>query len=204
MRKNVFNVELERIKNQDVRRSTEIILDMLPDYFYEIPASSTGKYHPDFSLGEGGLVRHVKVGMRILEEIFRDKSFGTYDDYTKDLMRMSLLLHDGFKSGIENSGHTCYDHPILMSNFIFDNKDKLLISEEDIKFVSRLISTHMGGPWGTDKPGKDVLPVPETMEELIIHLCDYMSSRRFIDVDFENNEISDKRGKTLTLNKKND
>ena len=84
MRENVFNVELNRIQDQNVRASTELLLNMLPDYFFEIPASSSGKYHPVFSLGEGGLVRHVKVAMRILEEMFKDTAFGTYEDYTKD------------------------------------------------------------------------------------------------------------------------
>ena len=43
MRENVFNVELNRIQDQNVRASTELLLDMLPDYFFEIPASSSGK-----------------------------------------------------------------------------------------------------------------------------------------------------------------
>lgn len=201
--KEVFNVELSRIQNQNVRRSTETILDMLPDYFYEIPASSSGKYHPSFSLGDGGLVRHVKVAMRILEEMFRDEAFGKYDDYTKDLIRMALILHDGFKSGMTNSGHTCSEHPVIMSKFILDNKDKLLISEEDAKFVSSLIITHMG-PWNKDKAGNVIMPVPTTREELLVHLCDYIASRNFLNVYFENNEICDSvdREKVLTLNKK--
>ena len=187
MKKDVFNVELNKFKNENVRTSTEIILDMMPDYFYEIPASSSGKYHPSFSLGEGGLVRHVKVAMRILEEMFRDEVFGTYDDYTKDLIRMALLLHDGFKSGVTNSGHTCSEHPVIMSKFILDNKDKLSISEEDAKFVSSLILTHMG-PWNKDKNGNVIMPVPQKKKKKMVHLCDYIASRNFLNVYFENNE----------------
>ena len=190
MRENVFNVELNRIQDQNVRASTELLLNMLPDYFFEIPASSSGKYHPIFSLGEGGLVRHVKVAMRILEEMFKDTAFGTYEDYTKDLLRMALLLHDGFKSGIENCGHTCNEHPVIMSNFILENKDKLFISEEDAKFVSSLILTHMG-PWNKDRADNVIMPVPQTREELLIHLCDYIASRNFLNVAFEDNEIVD-------------
>jgi len=202
MKKDVFNVELEKIKNDNVRMSTETILEMLPDYFYKIPASSSGKYHPEFSLGEGGLVRHVKVAMRILEEIFRDEAFGVYDEYTKDLMRMALMLHDGFKSGINNMGHTCSEHPVLMSDFILNNEDKLLISENDSKFVSDLIRSHMG-PWNKDKQGNVIMPVPKTREETLIHLCDYIASRNFLNVCFENNEIADSvdRNKVLSLSK---
>ena len=194
MKKDVFNVELNRINDQDVRQSAEIILEMLPDYFYEIPASSSGKYHPAFALGEGGLVRHVKVAMRILEEMFKDKAFGTDDDHKKDLIRMAVLLHDGFKSGVINTGHTCCEHPIIMSNFIFENKDKLLISEEEAKFVSRLILTHMG-PWNKDKNEKEIMPVPKTREELLVHLCDFLASRNFLNVYFEDNEICDSVGR---------
>ena len=200
MKKDVFNVELDRIENQNVRISTETLLNMLPDYFYEVPASSTGKYHPDFSLGEGGLVRHVKVAMKVLEEMFKDEAFGTYDNYKKDLIRMALLLHDGLKSGINHSKYTCVDHPVIMSKFILDNKDKLLISDSDAQFVSSLILTHMG-PWNKDRSGKAIMPVPKTREELLVHLCDYMASRKFLDVNFENNEISE-REKSISLNKK--
>ena len=203
MKKDVFNVELSRIQDEDVRTSTEIILEMIPDYFYEIPASSSGKYHPQFSLGEGGLVRHVKVAMRILEEMFKDKAFGTYDDYEKDLIRMALIIHDGCKSGAYNSGHTLAEHPIIMSKFILDNKDKLLISEDDAKFVSSLVLTHMG-PWNTDYEKNVIMPVPKTREELLVHLCDYIASRNFLNVYFEDNEICDSvdRSKSIKLSKK--
>ena len=77
MKKDIFKVELDKFKDNDIRVSAETILEMMPDYFYEIPASSSGKYHPAFSLGDGGLVRHVKVAMRILEEMFKNSVYGT-------------------------------------------------------------------------------------------------------------------------------
>lgn len=198
MNKDVFNTELERIKNEDVRNSTEYVLDRMPDYFYHIPASSSGKYHPIFSLGEGGLVRHVKAAERILEEVFRDAAYGYFDDYTKDLMRMAILLHDGFKSGMENTGHTVSEHPVLMSDFILNNKENLAINEEDAEFVARLILCHMG-PWNTNKQGQVIMPVPRTREELIIHSCDYVASRNFLNIAFENNEIVDSASREAIL-----
>jgi len=190
MKKEYLNVELSKITNIKVRKSTEYILDLLPDYFYIMPASTSGKYHPEFSLGDGGLVRHIKVACRILEEIFNNKSFSNYNEYEKDLIRMALILHDGFKSGKTYSEHTVIDHPLLMAEFIKNKKDKLLINDEDIEYVTRLISSHMG-PWTKDKEGNEVLPKPETKEELLVHLCDYIASRNFLNVHFENNEIAD-------------
>lgn len=185
MKGEVFKTELDKIENCNVRKSTEIILNLLPDYFYKVPASSSGKYHPAYALGEGGLVRHVKVAMRVLEEIFKDDVFGIFDDYTKDLMRMALLLHDGFKRGKIDSGHTVPEHPVIMANFILENKDKLLINEDDAIFVSSMIISHMGPHWN-DK--HKFLPTPQTDEEKVIHYCDLFASRDFFDVHFDEND----------------
>ena len=126
-------------------------------------------------------------------------------EHKKDLIRMALMLHDGFKSGLIKSDHTCSEHPVLMSNFILENKDKLLINEEDAKFVASLIITHMG-PWNTNSYSDIVLPLPKTREELLVHLCDYIASRNFLSVHFENNEICDSvdRGMSLSLSRKTD
>ena len=202
MGKEVFKVELSRIEHNNVRISTEIILDLLPEYFYKMPASTSGRYHPSFSLGEGGLVRHVMVAERLLEEYFRDSAFGEYDSYTKDLMRMAILLHDGFKSGIEYSGHTLPEHPVIMARFLMENKDILFLPYEDVLFVASLILTHMG-PWNKDKDGNVIMPVPTTPEEILIHQCDYNASRNFLNVCFNGYEIIDgvNREESMKLNR---
>ena len=55
---------------------------------------------------------------------------------------------------------------------------------------------------------KEIMPVPKTREELLVHLCDYIASRNFLNVAFKDNEIVDSvdRPKKLTLkrNKKQD
>ena len=150
------------------------------------------------ALGEGGLVRHTKAAMRILEEMFRDEVFGVYDSYTKDLIRMALILHDGFKHGITDSNHTVFEHPVLMSDFILKRNDSLLISYADVRFVSSLVLSHMG-PWNKDKNGKEVMPVPKTQAEMLVHLCDYMASRKFLEIPFEGNEIVEDREKVKVL-----
>ena len=198
MGKEIFNTELNRIKNEDVRYSTETMLEMLPDYFYTMPASTSGNHHPAFALGEGGLVRHTKVAAYFLEEAFRDSIFAPHDEYTKDLMRMAILLHDGFKSGLTYSGHTDVMHPVIMANFILDNKNALSISENDTLFVSDLIATHMG-PWTKDKHGNEVLEAPKTEEQKLIHACDYWASRKGIDVHFVDNEITDSNNRILIM-----
>ena len=205
MRKSeVFNTELNYIKDDKVRESTIYLLEKLPDYFFTMPASTSGKYHPEFSLGEGGLVRHTKAAVRIAIELFRDNIFNTFEfgEHMQDLIIMALILHDGFKQGKENSGHTAFDHPLIVANFIFDNIAKLPMNQLDTLQVRRLVASHMG-PWNRDKDGKIILPLPKKDDEKFVHLCDYFASRNFLNITFINNEIVDSvdRGQARILKK---
>ena len=98
MKYKVFEKELSFIKNERLKENAKIILNNLPDYFYKIQAASTGKYHPNYALGDGGLVRHTKAAVN-----FANNLFGIYklDDHTKDLIIISLLIHDGLKKGFD-------------------------------------------------------------------------------------------------------
>ena len=204
MKSDIFETELNYIKDEKIRESARYLLEKLPDYFYTMPASTSGKYHPAFSLGEGGLMRHTKAAVRIAIELFRDNIFNTFEfgEQTQDLIIMVLLLHDGFKQGKEADGHTAYDHPLIASHFVFENITKLPMNHLDALQVSRLIASHMG-PWNTDKTGKIVLPIPKRDDEIFVHLCDYMASRNFLNINFLDNEIVDsaERGQVKVLKK---
>ena len=192
MKHDVFKIELNYIKDERIRNSCETILDLLPDYFYEIPASSTGKYHPEFSLGEGGLVRHVKVAVRFAKELLDNPCIG--DKYTqneKDVMIMTLILHDGLKSGLVHNRYTQANHPTLIKNFVNENKDKLGLTDKELDLFSHCVESHMG-PWNKDYDGNVILPVPKTKYENFVHMCDFLSSKKFLNINFVNNEIADR------------
>lgn len=186
-----FTIELGYIKNEAIQEDCRTMIDLLPDYFFEIPASSTGKYHPSYSLGKGGLLRHTKAAVRIGYELLQDPCIG--DKYTsseKDIMLMGLLLHDGLKSGSQYSKYTKFDHPILMANYIMEHKADLLMNDEEIELLCSVIRTHMG-PWTRDYNGEDVLEAPKTKYQNFVHMCDYLASRKFLLVPFDdNNNIS--------------
>lgn len=191
MKKEVFKKELSYINDERIRKSTEIILDLLPDYFFVIPASSTGKYHPAFSLGEGGLVRHVKVAVRIAKELLDNPVIGNkYTSNEKDIMIMALILHDGLKSGLVHNRYTQANHPTLIKNFVLDNKDNIELTENELILFGKVVESHMG-PWNTDYDGNEILPVPKTKCENFVHMCDYLSSKKFLNVKFLNDEIDD-------------
>lgn len=186
-KKETFKTELSYIQDEKIRRSCETMIELLPDYFFKEEASSTGKYHPKFACGEGGLVRHVKVAVRIANELFGIYKF---DDETKDLIIFALLIHDGLKRGLKESRYTKFNHPILIGNYLKENKDKLALTDEQVERIVKMDASHMG-KWNTSEyePGV-ILPIPKTVEEKFVHMCDFLSSKKFMHIDFdENNDI---------------
>ena len=185
----VFEKELNFINNTRYKDNAKKLIDLLPNYFFDVPASSTGKYHPSFALGEGGLVRHTKVAVRIAYEMFNDESItGAYTRNEKDLIIISLIMHDGLKSGFEKSDYTKFEHPILVCDYIKENKEKFSFTDKEIEFICHVISSHMG-PWNTNNYSNVVLPKPESKFQRFVHMCDYLASRKFLDIKFEDNEI---------------
>ena len=191
-KQDVFKKEINYIKSASKRKDLRTLINLLPDYFFEIPASSTGKYHPSFALGNGGLVRHTKVAVRIAHELLENNTIGikfTQDD--KDLIIMALTLHDGLKSGEEHSKYTKFDHPLLISKFIMQNKSKLSLDIDDIRKLCSMIESHMG-EWTYDSyQKKEVLPKPRTAEQRFVHMCDFLASRKFLDVKFKKNDFDE-------------
>ena len=189
MKEELFNKEYTYIKNNKYINNLKIMVNLLPDYFFKVAASSTGKYHPDFALGDGGLLRHTKFACRIAHELYQDDAITSiFNQDEKDMMIFALVLHDGLKLGLNQEKYTRFDHPILMSNYIKDNKDKLTLNESEIELITSCIETHMG-PWTTDYQGNEVLKKPSNKYQKFVHLCDYLASRKFIETKFNGNEI---------------
>lgn len=189
---NYFTKELSYIKDNNRRSDLRYLINLLPDYFFEIPASSTGKYHPGFAQGEGGLVRHTKVAVRFAYELLNNNTVGAkFTDTDKDLIIMALILHDGLKSGIDHEKYTRFDHPLLISHFIQEHKDELSMDIDDIRKMCSMIESHMG-EWNYDNyTKKEVLPKPRTAEQRFVHMCDFLASKKFVDVKFNGINIKD-------------
>ena len=185
----IFEKELTYIKNKRYKENAEKLISLLPDYFYEVAASSTGKYHPEFALGTGGLVRHTKVAVKLAYELANNEVIGySFTDDEKDLMLIALIMHDGLKHGKIKEKYVRFDHPILMANYIKENKDKLTLTDNEIEFLYNVISSHMGS-FNTNPYSDITLPIPHNKYQRFVHMCDFLASRKFLDVKFENNEI---------------
>lgn len=186
----VFEKEYLYIKNDDLVSDAKYLVGHLPDYFFKVDASSTGKYHPKYAAGDGGLTRHVKSACKFAYELLSNPIIGKpYTDRDKDLIIIALLIHDGVKYGdtYKKGDYTKFEHPILASEYAKSNKDKLSMSEEELNKMSAAVASHMG-PWNTNQYSEVTLPVPKAPIEKFVHMCDYLASRRFINLEFDKDD----------------
>lgn len=196
MKHELFITELHTIENEDIREFAEKVLDDAPDYFFHVAASSTGKYHPKYALGDGGLMRHTKAVIRFYNHLMSvEQNQSMFTDREIDLGRVACLAHDIQKSGNneyyeeksnggENKVFTVFNHPLLAAKYIMSYKD-VYLTEEELKFIALAIGSHMG-QWNTDKHNPNIiLPKPKTEMQKIIHLADYLASRKDLDVSFK-------------------
>ena len=191
--KEFFKEVLDTFENDDLKEFCNQCLDTIPEYFWAVGASSTGKYHPEYALGDHGLARHTLALCRILNHLFSiDCVKNQYTSRERDLLRIAGLMHDTRKSGsqedYEKSKYTKFDHPLLASNEVarvWNDYDGKKMSIEEAKLVRSVIESHMG-QWNTDKRSSVELPTPEDKYQIIIHVCDYLASRKDIEMKFDN------------------
>lgn len=189
--KEVFKEVLESIENEDIKEFADRCLDTIPQYFYEVGASSTGKYHPSYALGTLGLARHTLALCRIMNHLFSIESIGAmFNSRERDLMRIAGMMHDSRKSGsqedYEHSKWTKFDHPFLAAKVVREVEG---LSEAEKELIATAIESHMGA-WNTDSRSPGIkLPKPESKYQILVHMCDYLASRKDIEILFDNEDI---------------
>ena len=172
-----FANELNDIHDDKIREFATRMIEEADDYFFVVPASSSGKYHPSFDLGDGGLVRHTRCVVYYSECISESYDF---DSRTRDMLIVSALAHDIKKQGDGLGKHTVTEHPLLAASYM-DKIAKMVpnaFTPDEMEIMKGAIRSHMG-KWG----GKDGLPVPETEFEKCLQVADYIASRKEI-LDF--------------------
>ena len=109
-----------------------------------------------------------------------------FTDEDKDLILVSLIAHDGYKSGFVQEKYTRADHPKIickqLSGFMIN-----MITAHQRTYILGNIESHMG-KWNRDyKTGEEILPVPITTSQRFTHMVDYLASRKCIEFNFDVN-----------------
>ena len=176
-----FVEELASIQNKEIKDFVLDVFDKLtPDYFWTTPCSTSGKYHPQVSLGVGGLIRHTKLAVWWGLELSRAMEMERYHDEVV----ATLLLHDLVKNGkgLGSDGRPLESgvtgtHGVDLAEKI--SKLELQINIDIVDSYHRIragIAIHMG-VWTTKIYNTIEIPGVGAFVDLI-HLADYCASRK--------------------------
>ena len=184
----LFERELDLIVDEDLRMAVKCYLEeATPDYFWTDGASSSGKYHPKFSQGVGGLVRHTKAVVMFAEELLRMSSYTYMRPEYKDYVISACLIHDSQKYGLGGFDKSEYKNHARNASKAFADYCRRAMDYEPHFLLLNAGESHMG-QWSTDKEDR-----PFTSVDRCVHMADYMASRSFIDIPSiteEYNEIA--------------
>jgi hypothetical protein len=147
-----------------------------PKYFWEIGASSSGKYHPKFSQGEGGLVRHTKAVVMFAEELLKLSSYAYMPKEYRDFVIMACILHDTCKYGVDEFDKAEYKNHAENASINVDKAWRNFFEEPAPYLLLNAIRSHMG-QWSTNRDDR-----PFTQIDRCVHMADYVASRNFIDI----------------------
>ena len=172
-------------ENMETQEFKDYLMDigmLVPDYWFEMPASTTSKYHSaQQCITPGGQVIHCLLFASILEHLLKLKHFKEKFETPeiRDCLRCAPLLHDSFKKGLNKSKWTVPDHPKIAAEFVLKTKVEHDISPMWKKYIAGLCEAH-SGEFNKDRSGKVIMKYPENRGELLIHMCDILSSRNDI------------------------
>jgi len=181
--KEIFVEELKNIHDPEILSFVDkVFINLTPNYFWTVPASISGKYHPKSALGDGGLVRHVKLAVKWGLELL---SCWPYTSVAvKEEVVAALLLHDLLKNGpslqVGLPNGTLY-HGIYLAEKIYSLFSIEFINNNPKYWrIVKAIRNHMG-KWTYDYiPNiSDIRGIKnEHVVCLTVHLADYCASRR--------------------------
>ena len=173
-----FEREIALIENEDLQNFARWFFDnFVGAWFWQSGASASGKYHPEFTHGEGGLVRHTRAVCMVCEELLRMSTYAYMKPDYKDYARLACLLHDTRKYGRgDEEDKDCY-------------KEHGAIAADDVRMawfeffgthapdlLMMAIRSHMG-QWVENRDDR-----PFTNIDRLVHLSDYIASRPFWDI----------------------
>jgi hypothetical protein len=89
------------------------------------------------------------------------------------------------KHGKDGGKYTVFRHPLDIAEFLEDDNEwQNYMEVSDFDQICDGLKSHMG-QWCEDKRSSVVLPKPESAFQKFVHQCDYLASRRYLEVNFD-------------------
>lgn len=153
--------EVDAIYDDEIRSAVvQTFINGCPNYFWERPGSSTGKYHSPDERGRHGNWIHTK---RVFAQYCNlSESYLEGHEITerqREAGKAAALIHDMMKYGYPSEGreHTTQEHDLIARDVA---KHLGGVPEE----VQELVEAHMG-PWGEG-------PLPSNDRQWLLHYAD--------------------------------
>lgn len=183
----LFEKEIAYMEIENIKDFFKKAITLVPDYFFEVPASSSGKFHSSLECGFGGLVYHTRSVAKIANYLVNLQQYKSkLSEVERDCVICAALLHDCVKHDWENkTGFSVHQHPMLAAEFIkTDERLDWIVSDEVRELIGDAVASH-SGEWTTSNRSKIVLPSPQTLIQELVHLSDFIASRGDIHILFE-------------------
>lgn len=188
-----MTTQLNKLQNEinliEVPEIKELVINTLnscPSCFWTIPASVSGKYHNEEDKKEGGLIHHTKA---VVKTAMHFCTVFDLNGCNKDIIVAACILHDCVKK-YDYEKYTSHEHPLRAGKLFESEYLKKYTPGEDLELddachrIKSCIESHMGR-WNKSNYSKTTLPIPETKEQQIVHMADYIASRGDISITIE-------------------
>jgi len=151
-----------------VRDFVDSCLRNVPRYFWKIPASCSGNYHPQESLCVGGLVHHTILAVNYAVKLCGEKGIVLV---AKDQILAAVLLHDTCTAAPTDApDYSCFENNPLLPGKYF-REIAMMAAGADTEEIFTLVESHMG-QWSSEGYH------PKTIQQKIVHYADYLASRK--------------------------
>jgi len=172
---NALDNEVNLISSPAIRNYVLECIRRTPEYFWAVPSSSSGKYHPQDENTKGGTVLHTRRAVRIAEDLCRMYNVIGED---RDCVIAATIMHDFCKNGYpRDMRYTVSGHGSLWINIGQTKENYKGFKDSKMAMtIGRLIACHMGR---FDIP----FLAGATILDTIVQTADYISSREYISVN---------------------
>ena len=183
-----FMLILKSIRDTGLRNfACDFFAQEVPNYFWTMPASATGKHHPAFANGEGGLVRHTIIVCDMAKAL---STRGNYRSVDADSLLCACLMHDTFKFGELSDTPTAsatVGHASVAADRIYHFYQNWPghngVLNQEIYDICYAVAMHMGqwsGFTSLAMGNGDSGSARQKLAE-ILQISDLLSSQKFLD-----------------------